>query len=136
MIQGVLMVVGVAVLVAELLAICLLRYEHAEAIRPLTLGAAAVCGMALVQFAAAGPRGWRSWFTASALWFWAPFVLYAAAVTASSRLAPPGNYPRIPVEVWWFAGLAIASSQIAPISSVFRKQSTISTFVGMSRKLA
>ena len=113
MMSRLLMVLGTAVLLGELLAICLLRYESAAAIQPLTMGAAAVCGMALVQAAAAGPKGWRWWVTPFGLLHWVPFVAYAAAVTASSRLAPISAYPRTAEEAWWFAGLAIATGQIA-----------------------
>ena len=108
----ILMVAGVAVLVGELLAICFLRYESVEAMRPLTIGAAAVCIAALVQVLAAGPRGWRWWLTPDALWHWCPFVVYAAALTASARFAPDSVYPHIVAEAWWFAGLAIAAACI------------------------
>ena len=106
-------IIGVALLVAELLAICFLRYESAEAMRPLSMGAAAVCVAALIQIAAAGPQGWRTWLTRSTLWCCGPFVAYAAAVTASGWRAPAGAYPDIVIEAWWFAGLAIATAQIA-----------------------
>jgi O-antigen ligase len=104
---------GIAVLLGELLAICFLRYEHAAAMRPLSIGAAIVCAVAFLQIAAAGPRGWRTWLTPSALWHWAPYVAYAAVVTVSARLAPAGEYPHMMVEAWWLAGLAIATAQIA-----------------------
>jgi O-antigen ligase len=112
-VRAFLAVAGIAVLVAELLAICFLRYESAAAKQPLSMGAAAVCVAALIQIAAAGPRGWRAWLTTSTLWSCVPFVAYAAAVTASGWGAPAGQYPDVAVEAWWFAGLAIATTQIA-----------------------
>jgi O-antigen ligase len=81
--------------------------------RPLSMGAAAVCVAALIQIAASGPRGWRAWVTTSTLWFCGPYVAYAAAVTASGWGAPAGAYPNIAVEAWWFAAVAIATAQIA-----------------------
>jgi O-antigen ligase len=110
--QRFLMVIGLAILLGELLAICFLRIESLAAVGPLSMGAAAVCAAALVQIAAAGPRGWRTWLTPSALWHWGPFVAYAAAVTASARFALAGEYPHMVAEAWWLAGLAIATAQI------------------------
>jgi O-antigen ligase len=106
----------VIVLVAELIAICLLRrdvtYQSLTAPDMLAIGAGAACAVAFIQIVAAGPAAWRELVTRTGLLRWGPYVAYATAVTASARLAPAGQYPNVVAEAWWFGGLAIATAQI------------------------